>query len=83
MLTRVVRPNLLRVMASAKRAFSRLPSTVVPSNYAIHLHPDLEKFTFAGKETISVEVRGKMGGVAGTWLKISSRRSRKPSKKSN
>ena len=39
-----------------RKAFEHLPSSVVPVNYTLHLHPDLEKFTFVGKESIDVEV---------------------------
>jgi puromycin-sensitive aminopeptidase len=34
----------------------RLPRTVVPSRYAITLEPDLEACTFAGRETVELEV---------------------------
>lgn len=34
----------------------RLPRSVVPSHYEITLEPDLEKFTFAGHEHITVKV---------------------------
>ncbi len=34
----------------------RLPRWVVPSRYDIELSPDLETFTFAGHETITVEI---------------------------
>jgi puromycin-sensitive aminopeptidase len=34
----------------------RLPATVVPSRYEIRLEPDLEAATFAGEETITVQV---------------------------
>src|SRR5262245_30253517 len=35
----------------------RLPTTVVPSRYEIRLEPDLDGATFAGHETITVQVR--------------------------
>ncbi|MBI5628458.1 MAG: M1 family peptidase, partial [Candidatus Rokubacteria bacterium] len=35
----------------------RLPKTVVPERYEIRLEPDLERFTFAGEETVAVTVR--------------------------
>lgn len=38
------------------KPFERLPTCVIPVNYKIQLQPDLQKFTFAGKETISVQV---------------------------
>ncbi len=34
----------------------RLPSNVTPLNYDLSLTPDLEKFTFAGKETIKIQI---------------------------
>ena len=34
----------------------RLPRTVVPSRYAVTLEPDLQAFTFAGRETVELEV---------------------------
>ena len=42
--------------ASQRKPFEHLPSTVVPSNYTLYLHPDLVKNSFSGKETIDVEV---------------------------
>ena len=38
------------------RQFSRLPTSVVPSNYAIRLKPDLAKHTFQGEVTITAKV---------------------------
>ena len=35
----------------------RLPSTVVPEHYEIGLTPELEKFVFAGEETIRIAVK--------------------------
>src|SRR3990167_5055701 len=35
----------------------RLPATVPPDRYEIRLTPDLEKFKFAGEETVHVVVR--------------------------
>lgn len=43
--------------------FSRLPSNVVPNHYFIEINPDLSTFTFAGSETINVEVREKTNSV--------------------
>ena len=40
---------------SAASAF-RLPKTVVPDRYEIRLEPDLERFTFAGEESVSVTI---------------------------
>ena len=39
-----------------RKAFSRLPRDVVPSNYALRLKPDLAAFTFDGHEYITVQV---------------------------
>ena len=39
-----------------KKAFSRLPTNVVPSNYQVKLTPDLKSFKFSGSEIIDVEV---------------------------
>ncbi|XP_019614242.1 PREDICTED: puromycin-sensitive aminopeptidase-like isoform X6 [Branchiostoma belcheri] len=40
-----------------KKPFERLPQDVNPTNYALRLQPDLEKFTFTGREVISVQVQ--------------------------
>src|SRR5438067_6731692 len=34
----------------------RLPTTVAPQRYEIRLTPDLQAFTFAGEETIDIQV---------------------------
>lgn len=39
-----------------KAPFSRLPKTVVPSNYRIHLSPDLVNFSFRGECEVKVTV---------------------------
>ena len=44
-------------MTTQKKAFEHLPGSVVPGNYSLRLHPDLQKFTFSGKQTIDVQVR--------------------------
>ena len=41
---------------SEKKPFERLPTDVVPRNYAVELQPDLKKFVFTGKLAITVEV---------------------------
>jgi puromycin-sensitive aminopeptidase len=38
----------------------RLPRTVVPQRYEITLTPDLESFTFEGRETVAVQVRERV-----------------------
>lgn len=43
-----------------KKPFVRLPTDVVPTNYAVQLTPDLEKFTFNGILDIDVKVSEKM-----------------------
>ncbi|KAF6036203.1 NPEPPS [Bugula neritina] len=52
-------PNQTRSLStmSAKKEFQRLPKTIVPSNYNVTLTPNLQDFTFAGNETISIEVK--------------------------
>jgi puromycin-sensitive aminopeptidase len=40
-----------------KAEFSRLPSSVIPSNYKIHLIPDLANFTFKGECEVKVAVK--------------------------
>jgi len=49
--------RVIEKMSIEKKPFHRLPTDVVPSNYAIRLKPDLEKFTFDGHEEIQIEVR--------------------------
>ncbi len=34
----------------------RLPRTVVPRHYELHLEPDLQNFTFSGEETVAITV---------------------------
>lgn len=43
-------------MAVDKKAFKRLPKSIKPMLYDLYLKPDLQKFTFEGKETVSVNV---------------------------
>jgi len=43
-------------MAGDKKPFARLPKSVKPVLYDLFLKPDLQKFTFEGKETISINV---------------------------
>ena len=44
-------------MSAEQKPFSRLPTNVIPLNYAIELKPDLGKFTFAGRVSITLQVR--------------------------
>lgn len=41
---------------SSTRPFSRLPSCVTPSNYALRLRPDLAKFRFEACALVAVQV---------------------------
>lgn len=43
-------------MPADKKTFSRLPQSVKPVVYDLYLKPDLQNFTFEGKETISINV---------------------------
>lgn len=43
-------------MAGEKKPFLRLPKSVKPILYDLFLKPDLQKFTFEGKETVSINV---------------------------
>ena len=42
--------------SGAKKPFERLPTNVVPVNYALHVTPDLQLFTFSGTVNIDVQV---------------------------
>ena len=42
----------------------RLPRTVVPSNYQIHLTPDLEKFVFDGRVKIDLDINESVTSFA-------------------
>ena len=44
-------------MSSVQRKpFEHLPTSILPSHYALTLSPDLQNFTFKGKECINIEV---------------------------
>jgi len=43
-------------MAGEKKPFLRLPKSVKPVLYDLFLKPDLQKFIFEGKETVSINV---------------------------
>lgn len=53
-----IRRLALSIMSDGKekKPFERLPTHVVPKNYGLVLEPDLEKFTFAGEETVDLDV---------------------------
>ena len=42
--------------SEAKKPFERLPANVIPVNYALHVTPDLQQFTFTGTVSIDVQV---------------------------
>jgi puromycin-sensitive aminopeptidase len=42
---------------AVRAADYRLPETVVPERYDIHLKPDLSKFTFTGVESVVLEIK--------------------------
>ena len=48
--------SYVQIMCSTKKSFERLPTNVVPRNYALTLQPNLTEFSFTGKEVIEVEV---------------------------
>ena len=48
----------------------RLPRTVVPSNYRIHLTPDLAKYTFAGVVDIDVDINESVTSFAVNTLEL-------------
>ncbi|KAI1303651.1 Puromycin-sensitive aminopeptidase [Halotydeus destructor] len=58
-------------MSSEKKAFQRLPSTVVPKHYAITLKPDLKTFIFEGHQTVDVEIHQETDTIILNQLDIS------------
>jgi len=48
----------------------RQPRTVVPSNYCIHLTPDLAKYTFAGVVDIDVDINESVSSFAVNTLEL-------------
>src|SRR5213592_3441567 len=48
---------------SAIPAAARLPKSVVPSHYALTITPDLANETFAGDETIDVDVKEPVDAI--------------------
>ena len=43
-----------------KKHFERLPGTVIPRHYDLHLQPNLTAFTFTGKEVINAQVSDQL-----------------------
>ncbi|HYM61331.1 MAG TPA: M1 family aminopeptidase [Thermoanaerobaculia bacterium] len=54
---------LLALAASPLLAANRLPQNVIPDHYAIRIAPDLAAETFAGEETIDVDVKESTDSV--------------------
>src|SRR5437762_11791715 len=59
----------LAIMSSApasEKAFSfkdtsgKLPKEVVPTDYSVRIIPDIDKLTFAGTETVKLDVRSRV-----------------------
>ncbi|CAG9856112.1 unnamed protein product [Phyllotreta striolata] len=51
-------PNkLYRYKMAMEQKFQKLPASVIPKHYNIHLLPDLEKFKFTGKINIDIEIK--------------------------
>src|SRR3954447_12271879 len=54
---------LIRLVAAVEKPFNfnetpgKLPKEVVPTEYAIRIVPNLDNFTFAGSETVKLNVR--------------------------
>ena len=46
-----------KMSSSVKKAFSRLPPSLIPVHYKLRLKPDLEKFTFQGWAQIQLKVK--------------------------
>ncbi|CAH3113617.1 unnamed protein product [Porites lobata] len=57
-------------MCSTKKFFERLPTNVVPKNYALTLQPNLTEFSFTGKEVIEIEVKEETDKVIINCLDI-------------
>src|SRR4051794_1732890 len=57
----------LTAQAEGRFAFDttpgKLPKDVVPQDYAIHVVPDLEHFTFSGDEDIHITVRARTHSI--------------------
>src|ERR1700682_3358891 len=48
----------------------KLPKQVVPEEYALRIAPDLEKFAFAGSETVKLKVRQPVSRLVLNALEI-------------
>ena len=46
-----------------ERTPGKLPKTIVPLSYSIHIAPDIEKATLIGHETIEIEVRAPVRAI--------------------
>lgn len=55
---------------TARAADYRLPETVVPERYDIHLKPDLSKFTFSGVESIVLEIKTESRSITLNALEL-------------
>ena len=43
--------------APARKPFSRLPTSIVPHHYVVHVKPDLKKLTFTGTLEVALDVK--------------------------
>ena len=57
-------------MAEEKKEFQRLPTEVVPSNYALELTPNLKDFTFKGILEITAEVSYQICALFAEWVSL-------------
>ena len=57
-------------MTESERVDYRLPTTVVPIRYDLRLEPDLERATFAGEETVTVDVREPVSEIVLTAIEL-------------
>src|SRR6266550_3526507 len=51
------------LLLAAIPAAARLPKSVVPSHYTLSITPDLANETFAGEETIDVDVKEPVDAI--------------------
>ncbi|PYL39442.1 MAG: hypothetical protein DMF36_05455, partial [Verrucomicrobia bacterium] len=45
---------------SFKDTSGKLPKEVVPTDYSVRIIPDIDKLTFAGTETVKLDVRSRV-----------------------